>query len=96
MRNASFDDPDIFAKIPIDPLKKWSTMSDGVNTVIDDAPAKLYINFSGPLQKNVRDYFGPVNITNMQVSLYDDKGYLLGLNRMDWSFSLTVKGLYSY
>ena len=96
LRNSSFDDPDIFAKIPIEPLKRWSTMANGVNTVVDDAPAKLYVNFSGPLQKNVREYFGPVNITNMQVSLYDDKGYLLGLNGLDWSFSLMVKGLYSY
>lgn len=96
LRNAPFDDADIFAKIPIEALQRWSSMSNGVNTIADNAPAKLYVLFSGPLQKNVREYFGPVNITNMHVSLHDDKGFLLGLNGMDWSFALTVKGLYSY
>jgi hypothetical protein len=95
-RNPPFDDSDVFAKIPLEALPRWSTVVNGTNTVVDDAPASLHVNFSGPLQKNVRDFFGPVNITNMQVSLHDDKGFLLGLNGMDWSFALTVKGLYSY
>lgn len=96
VRTPAFDDADIFAKIPLNSLDRWSAMTNGVNAIVDDGPAKLHVDFSGPLQKNVRTYFGPVNLTTMQVSLYDDKGFLLGLNGMDWSFALTATGLYSY
>ena len=96
VRNDQFDDADIFAKIPLEPLQRWSSTSNGANTVVDDAPAKLYVNDSETLQRNVREYFGPVDISTMHVSLYDDKGHLLGLNGMDWSFALTVKGMYSF
>jgi len=41
-----------------------------------------------------RIYFGPVAITKMQISLYDDKGYILNLHGQDWSFTMTAEDLY--
>ena len=41
-----------------------------------------------------RIYFGPVAITKMQISLYDDKGYILNLHGQDWSFTMTAEDFY--
>ena len=43
-----------------------------------------------------RIYFGPVNLSAFRVRLLNDKGYIVNLNNMDWSFSLQVKMLYQY
>jgi hypothetical protein len=53
-----------------------------------------YTNPSPPLTKRI--YFGPVNLSAFRVRLLNDKGYLVNLNNMDWSFSLQVKMLYQY
>ena len=92
------DDSDIFAKIPIKRVTEWGTFStiDNTYTSVDNGPGKLIIEFSGPLQLNTRDYFGPVNMTSFAVSLYDDKGMILGLNGMDWSFTIIAKSIYQY
>jgi hypothetical protein len=85
---------DIFAKLPIKRATDWGTMdANGVYTVQDNGPGKLVIEFSGPLQLATRDYFGPVDISTFSVSLYDDKGMILGLNGMDWSFTIIAKSL---
>lgn len=96
VRIPPFNDSDIFAKIPVKQGPVWSSYSNNTNSIINNGPGNLFIEYSGPLQKNVRDYFGPVDITTLGVSLYDDKGQLLGLNGMDWSFTLNAKCLYSY
>jgi hypothetical protein len=96
IRIAPFNDSDIFAKIPVKQGSLWSSYSSGTNTIVNNGPGNLFIEYSGPLQKNIRDYFGPVDISTFGVSLYDDKGQLLGLNGMDWSFTLNAKCLYSY
>ena len=85
VRQMSPDTSDILAKIPL--KRTTADWSD---------PSKLYVDFSGPLQTVVREYFGPVNISTLSVSLTDDRGNPLGLNGMDWSCSLLVKQLYSY
>jgi hypothetical protein len=90
------NDSDIFAKIPLKQGPNWSSYSNNTNSINNNGPGNMFIEYSGPLQKNVRDYFGPVNISMLSVSLYDDKGNLLGLNGMDWSFTLNAKCLYSY
>jgi hypothetical protein len=92
------DDSDIFAKIPIKRVTEWGVFStiDNTYTTVDNGPGKLIIEFSGPLQLNTRDYFGPVNMTSFAVSLYDDKGMILGLNGMDWSFTIIAKSIYQY
>ncbi len=93
------NDADIFAKIPLrDVMNTWSTWNPETNTstVVQDGPARLFVEFSGPLQLNVREYFGPVNISALRVTLYDDHGNILGLNGHDWSCTILVKSLYQY
>jgi hypothetical protein len=91
------EDSDIFAKIPIKRVTEWGAVdSEGNYTAIDNGPGKLIIEFSGPIQLNSREYFGPVNMTSFAVSLYDDKGMLLGLNGLDWSFTIIAKSIYQY
>jgi hypothetical protein len=96
VRINSSDNSDVFAKIPLKGLSRWGSWNGTEYTVIDGEPGKLFIEFSGPLQNNAREYFGPVDLSSLKVSLYDDKGNLLGLNGMDWSFTLMVSSLYQY
>ena len=46
--------------------------------------------------KFTRQYFGPVNLKKFTVRLYNDKGMLINLNGMDWSFSINVTQIYQY
>jgi hypothetical protein len=55
-----------------------------------------YIEFATNLEANQRTYFGPVTIDRLRVRLLDDKGNLVNLNDVDWSFSLIVEQLYQY
>jgi len=41
-----------------------------------------------------RDYFGPVDIQKLTVTLYDEYGRVIDINNMDWSFTLTLERLY--
>jgi hypothetical protein len=97
-RLTSPDDSDIFAKIPIKKASEWGVFDTNTETYssVDNGPGKLIVEFSGPLQLNIREYFGPVNMTSFSVSLYDDKGMILGLNGMDWSFTIIAKSIYQY
>jgi hypothetical protein len=98
-RSVEPNDADIFAKIPLrDALNTWSTYDAATqtNVLVQDGPARLIVEFSGPLQMNVREYFGPVNISALRVTLYDDHGNILGLNGHDWSCTILVKSLYQY
>jgi hypothetical protein len=73
---------DILAMIPI----KTSGVSTGT----------LLVEFSGALQDNIRNYFGPVNIDRMAVQLLDDKGNIVNLNGTDWCITLICECLYQY
>ena len=42
-----------------------------------------------------REYFGPVDIQRMRITLVDEFGRVLDLNNMDWSFALMFECLYS-
>ena len=42
-----------------------------------------------------RQYFGPVDIQKMKLTLYDDFGRILNLNNMDWSITLMFECLYN-
>ena len=76
---------DYFAKIPIN---KPVISKDNYSIPL--------IEFTGPIQKNKREYFGPVNINSMRVKLLDDKGNILDINGLDWSFSLESTHVYQY
>ena len=41
-----------------------------------------------------RQYFGPVNILNMNIQLLDEYGRVINFNNMDFSFSLTFQTVY--
>ena len=73
---------DILAMIPI----KTSGVSTGT----------MLVEFSGALQDNIRNYFGPVNIDRMAVQLLDDKGNVVNLNGTDWCITLICECLYQY
>lgn len=52
--------------------------------------------FTSDKNKFVRKYYGPIDISKMEISVYDDKGNLLNLNGQDWSMTLVSKHLYQY
>ena len=81
------DTTDFFAKIPIKHQSDWANTVNGVTKLKEDGPGKLFVEMGGTLQKNKRVYFGPVTLRKLGVSLYDDRGNLLGLNQ-NWSFTL--------
>lgn len=85
----------LFAKIP---LKRNAFLTYNKMTEEDEIPelgyARHFCELTGSLQGNVRDYLGPITLVNIEVSLYDDKGFLLGLNGMHWSCSIIVKSIY--
>jgi hypothetical protein len=41
-----------------------------------------------------RQYFGPVNILNMNIQLLDEYGRVINFNNMDFSFALTFQTVY--
>ena len=43
---------------------------------------------------NPREYFGPVNIQNLNIQLLDEYGRVIDLNNMDFSFCLTFTTAY--
>lgn len=58
--------------------------------------AAPFIATGADLLANERSYFGPVDIERMRVKLIDDRGNVVDLNGMDWSFTLCVEELYQY
>ncbi len=42
-----------------------------------------------------RNYFGPVNIERLRITLYDEYGRIINLNNMDWSCALMFECMYS-
>lgn len=42
-----------------------------------------------------REYFGPVDIQRLHISLYDEYGRVIDLNNMDWSMTLAFELLYN-
>uniref|UniRef100_A0A6C0EH48 Uncharacterized protein n=1 Tax=viral metagenome TaxID=1070528 RepID=A0A6C0EH48_9ZZZZ len=71
---------DVFAIIPI---------KNGVfNSIITE--------FSGSLSQNQRMYFGPTDVSRLEISLYDDTGNIVDLNGVSWSFTMQATCLYQY
>ena len=68
-----------------------------LSTAMDNDRAYKYSNDKS-LSTKVnfqREYFGPVDINRLDITLYDEYGRVLNLNNMDWSFTLAFKKLYS-
>ena len=70
---------DVFAILPM----KVAGLSNGVS----------YMEYGGTLQNQGRQYFGPVNIRKMAVSLLSDRGNKVDLNNANWSFSVICEQL---
>ena len=86
---------DTFAKIPMK-RTDWNKFENNAMVIVDNGPSRLFVDAGGPLQLQMREYFGPVDIAQMSIALYDDKGHLLDLNGVDWSCTLMVKCIYQY
>ena len=43
-----------------------------------------------------RSYFGPINLSRINLKLINDKGYLLDLNNMDWACQFEIESVYQY
>lgn len=72
---------DMFALIPI----KVSGLKQG----------EVFTEYGGTLQDNDRKYFGPVNISKVNIKLLNDHGDVINLNGSNWSFSLVFEYLYN-
>jgi hypothetical protein len=70
---------DVFAILPM----KVAGLQNGVS----------YMEYGGTLQNQGRQYFGPVNIRKMAVSLVSDRGNKVDLNNANWSFSIICEQL---
>jgi hypothetical protein len=63
-----------------------------INAFIGDVITEV----GGNLKDYERTFFGPVDITKMQVKLIDDRGRTVNLNTTDWCVTLLVECLYKY
>lgn len=73
---------DILAVIPI---KQFYNSFDDV-----------FVEMSGSLQDNKRDYNGPVDLHRLHIKLVDDTGFVLDLNGSDWSLNLIYEYIYHF
>jgi hypothetical protein len=87
-RNRGFPDrylspvnSDVLARIPVRKFNNYDILFDNWNSGLEDT---------------AREYFGPVTLKRMHVRLLNDKGYVVNLNNMNFSFSLIVEHLYQY
>ena len=67
-----------------------------VPSIANSQISQPFVTLATGLEANERTYFGPVTIDRMRVRLLDDKGNLVNLNDVDWSFSLLIEQLYQY
>ena len=72
---------DILARIPVRKFNHYDILFD---------------NWASTLEETSREYFGPVTLKRMHIRLLNDKGYVIDLNGMDFSFSLIAEHLYQY
>ena len=57
-------------------------------------PPIPYIDYDSNIDIFKRTYFGPVNLSKLKITLYDDRGNIVNLNQQDWSFTLIVEQMY--
>ena len=76
--------PNIIARLNI----KQQIGSAGAFNVISGESLSTSLTYS-------REYFGPVDIQRIRITLVDEFGRVLDLNNMDWSFALMFECVYS-
>lgn len=79
----SINDNNILARINLASIQQ----SNGVYQTGEDDGFSTQINRS-------RNYFGPVNIEKLRITLYDEYGRIVNLNNMDWSCALMFEQVY--
>ena len=67
----------------------------GISALRNATPPEPFVETGIALQTNKREYFGPVNIEKLRITLYDEYGRILNLNNMDWSCAITFECMYS-
>lgn len=91
---------DVLAVIPLAGIGNLRTKivydAAGKVSLDNSQVSQPYIAFGAQLEANTRTYFGPVNIDHLRVRLLDDKGNLVNLHDVDWSFTLLIEQLYQY
>jgi len=80
--NSSLGRDNILARVSLAPL--LSTISNGTSLADQFNPGDY-----------IRNYFGPVDIEKMRITVTDEFGRVLNLNNMDLSMALTCTCLYS-
>jgi len=61
---------------------------------LSSTTTNVFIENNGNLITIPREYFGPVNLQNLQIQLLDEYGRVVFLNNMDYSFCLTLTTSY--
>tara|TARA_B100000886_G_scaffold273238_1_gene197174 strand:+ start:18558 stop:20564 length:2007 start_codon:yes stop_codon:yes gene_type:complete len=89
IKNARISPPLTNNAFAVIPLK-------GTSPNLKDKNRYPYVDFSGSLQTHSRNYFGPVDLKRLKVSIVDDKGQLLDFKGIDWSFVILYEKLYQY
>jgi len=79
----SINNNNILARINLASIQQ----SNGVYQTGEDDGFSTQINRS-------RNYFGPVNIEKLRITLYDEYGRIVNLNNMDWSCALMFEQVY--
>lgn len=82
--NSSINSKNIIARINLSSIRQ---NTGSYQTGEDDG-------FSTQINRS-RNYFGPVNIEKLRITLYDEYGRVVNLNNMDWSCSLMFECVYS-
>jgi len=81
--NSSLLDKHIISKISL------SAAMDDVCCFKSSSKLNCYEPFN-----QIREYFGPVDIKNLEIKLLDEYGRIIDLNNMDWSITLVFETLY--
>jgi hypothetical protein len=81
-----------------DSRNKITTSSDILGKIPVNRSQDFEMIFDNDINQrnNVREYYGPVSISRMHITLYDDKGNILNNNNQNYSFTLQVDELYQY
>jgi len=83
-----------FSPVTGNVLYRFSVPRVNMNMLEGTAAPTIINNTQG--MANARRYFGPVTLKTLKIRLLNDKGVVLDLNNMDFSFSLIVERLYQY